>query len=42
MLICGYGIGLSLGVIEANIEKYDILPIVITNEYYEDGGLNLV
>lgn len=40
LLFCGYGIGLSWGVIDATISSDDILPIVITDEYYTDGGLD--
>ena len=41
LLMCGYGIGLSLGVVEAEINSDDVLPIVYTDEYYHEGGLSL-
>lgn len=41
LFMCGYGIGLSWGVVEANISCDDVLPIVFTDEYYTEGGLNL-
>lgn len=41
LLLCGYGVGLSWGVIDANIKSDDILPIETTDDYYKDGGLNI-
>ena len=40
LLMCGYGIGLSWGVVEAKINSEDILPIVYTDDYYTEGGLS--
>lgn len=39
-LICsGFGIGLSWGVISISIDSKMCLPIIYTNKYYENGGL---
>ncbi len=37
LLMSGFGIGLSWGVVEADIDSKDILPIVVTDEYFDDG-----
>lgn len=39
-LMCGFGVGLSWGVVTATIDKNDILPIIYTNDYYKDGGVS--
>lgn len=36
-LACGFGIGLSWGVCSMRIDVNDILPIVHTDDYYDDG-----
>ena len=36
-LLCGYGIGLSWSAVDCYINKKDILPLVKTEEYFEDG-----
>lgn len=36
-LMCGFGVGLSWGVISANIGLDDIMPVVETNEYFAEG-----
>lgn len=36
-LMCGFGIGLSWGVTSAALDKSGILPIIETDNYYEDG-----
>ena len=36
-LMSGFGIGLSWSVVDCYIDKKDILPLVKTNEYFEDG-----
>ncbi len=38
LLLCGYGVGLSWGIIDAYVNSDDILPIIQTDEYYDDGG----
>lgn len=37
LLMSGFGIGLSWGVVEAQIDTDDILPIVETDEFFDDG-----
>ena len=37
LLITGFGIGLSWGVMELNIKKEVILPFVFTDDYYTEG-----
>lgn len=39
-LMCGFGVGLSWGVVSATIKKTDILPIIYSNDYYKDGGVS--
>ena len=36
-LICGYGVGLSWAAGILNIESEDILPLIETDSYFEDG-----
>lgn len=36
-LLSGYGVGLSWSAVDCYINKKDILPLVITDEYFEDG-----
>ncbi len=36
-LLSGYGIGLSWGAVDCYIDEKDILPLVKTDEYFEDG-----
>lgn len=39
-LICsGFGIGLSWGVVDFNINTNDVIPLIFTDDYYEDGFL---
>lgn len=37
LLIAGFGIGLSWGIMELNISKDSILPFVYTDDYYKEG-----
>lgn len=37
LLMSGFGIGLSWGVVEANINSDDIFPIAVTNEIFTEG-----
>lgn len=37
MLMSGFGVGLSCGVMSSNICKKDILPIIETDQYFEEG-----
>ena len=36
-MLCGFGIGLSWGAVSVEIEKKDILPLIQTDEYFDDG-----
>lgn len=36
-MMCGFGIGLSWGAVSAEIEKKDILPLIMTDVYFDDG-----
>jgi 3-oxoacyl-[acyl-carrier-protein] synthase III len=35
----GFGIGLSWGVVTAEINTNDIYPIILTDEYYKEGAV---
>ena len=37
LLVAGYGIGLSWGVLSFNIKDTEILPLVFSNDIYDDG-----
>lgn len=39
-LMCGFGVGLSWGVCSAKINVKDILPIIETDEVFEEGIIN--
>jgi 3-oxoacyl-[acyl-carrier-protein] synthase-3 len=39
-LMCGFGVGLSWGVVSAKINTSDILPIFETDDYYSEGLIN--
>lgn len=36
-MLCGYGIGLSWGAVSMEMDKRDILPLILTDEYFDDG-----
>ncbi len=36
-MLCGYGIGLSWGAVSMEMNKKDILPLILTDEYFDDG-----
>lgn len=36
-MLCGFGIGLSWGAVSIELEKSDILPLLMTDEYFDDG-----
>ena len=40
LLLCGFGIGLSWGVVACKIDTDDILPIIETDETYLEGEVN--
>jgi len=39
-LMCGFGVGLSWGVTSATINTADILPVIETDEVFEEGIIN--
>jgi 3-oxoacyl-[acyl-carrier-protein] synthase-3 len=39
-LMCGFGVGLSWGVCSAKVNVKDILPIIETDEIFEEGIIN--
>lgn len=36
-MLCGYGVGLSWGAVSMEMNKKDILPLILTDEYFDDG-----
>ncbi|QFJ56089.1 3-oxoacyl-ACP synthase III family protein [Pseudobutyrivibrio xylanivorans] len=40
VLMCGFGVGLSWGVMSAHINTDDILPIIETDELFEEGVIH--
>ena len=40
VLMCGFGVGLSWGVTSATINIKDILPIIETDDFFEEGIIN--
>lgn len=40
VLMCGFGVGLSWGVLSAKINKKDIYPIIETDDYFAEGIIN--
>ncbi|MFT4326880.1 MAG: 3-oxoacyl-ACP synthase III family protein, partial [Candidatus Woesearchaeota archaeon] len=40
LFLCGFGVGLSWGVVSGKIDKSDVLPIIYSDEYYTDGGVS--
>ena len=36
-IMCGYGVGLSWSAVDCYLDKKDILPLVRTDDYFEDG-----
>jgi len=39
LILSGFGVGLSWGVVSLELDASVCLPIIYTNEYYTDGGL---
>lgn len=39
-LMCGFGVGLSWGVCSAKVNVKDILPMIETDEFFEEGIIN--
>ena len=40
VLMCGFGVGLSWGVLSAKINIRDIYPIIETDDYFAEGIIN--
>ncbi len=40
VLMCGFGVGLSWGVLSAEINTLDIYPVIETDEYFKEGIIN--
>ena len=40
-LMCGFGVGLSWSTVDCCINKKDILPLIHTDEYFEDGYMSV-
>lgn len=40
VLMCGFGVGLSWGVLSAKINTKDIYPVIESDEYFEEGIIN--
>ncbi|MCI9364946.1 MAG: hypothetical protein HFG17_11985 [Oscillospiraceae bacterium] len=40
VFMCGFGIGLSWGIVDADICTDVIYPILYTDDYYKDGGVS--
>jgi 3-oxoacyl-[acyl-carrier-protein] synthase III len=39
IFMCGFGVGLSWGVVTAKIKIKDILPLITTDDYFKDGEI---
>ena len=39
LLLCGFGVGLSWGVVDLSVEADAILPIAESDEYFAEGGI---
>lgn len=37
VMICGFGIGFSWGIMELNVKQIEILPMIFTDEYFKEG-----
>lgn len=40
-LMCGFGVGLSWSTVDCYINEKDILPLIHTDEYFEDGYMSV-
>lgn len=40
VLMCGFGVGLSLGVASAEISTNDLLPVITTSDSFDEGKIN--
>lgn len=36
-VLCGFGVGLSWGIVSAEIVPANVLPVILNDEYYEEG-----
>lgn len=36
LLLCGFGVGLSMGIVDLKISTTDIFPVICSNEYYTE------
>ncbi len=39
-LLCGFGVGLSWGVVDAVLDSAHVYPIIETDEFYREGGVS--
>ena len=37
VMICGFGVGLSWGIMELSVKEIEILPMIFTDEYFKQG-----
>lgn len=37
LITSGFGIGLSWGIVSFEIDKHDVLPMIVTDDYFKDG-----
>lgn len=37
VMLCGFGIGLSWGIMEINVKEIEILPMIFTDDYFREG-----
>lgn len=37
LIVCGYGVGLSWGIVSFEINTQDVLPLIFADEYFEEG-----
>lgn len=42
ILACGFGVGMSWGIVDFQIRQEDIYPVIETDEYYKEGGVSHV
>jgi len=41
VLACGFGVGLSWGVADFTVNTNDVLPVIETNDYYQEAAVSL-
>ena len=42
VLMCGFGVGLSWGVVTSKMDLNDIMPIVYTGDYFKEGVYHMI